>query len=133
MLEMTILLTIMSVDTALVVVSTTTVLGVMLFSLLFSAIVRLMFIERLVGFVQTYPAVRVFFLVLLVMIGSELIVQGLGLAANQMGESLVDKKPGATHQRLLFEVSPEKELITYGIGVPLLQMRYLKRPRDGRR
>jgi len=79
MLEMAIVLTIMSVDTALVIISMTTALGMILFLLLFSAVVRLLFIERLVGFVQTYPAVRVFILVLLVMIGSELIVQGLGL------------------------------------------------------
>ena len=69
----------MGFGVVLVVVSTTTALGVMLFLLLFSAIVRLLFIERLVGFVRAYPAVRVFILVLLVMIGTELIGQGLGL------------------------------------------------------
>jgi len=79
MIEMTIVLTIMSIDTVLVITSLTIAVGLALSLLLFSAVFRFFFVERLVHFIELYPAVRVFILILLIAIGVELIIQGLGL------------------------------------------------------
>ena len=79
MIEMSIVLTIMSIDTVLVITSLTIAVGLALSLLLFSAFFRFFFVERLVHFIELYPAVRVFILVLLIAIGVELIIQGLGL------------------------------------------------------
>ena len=79
MIEMSIVLTIMSIDTVLVITSLSITVGLALSLLLFSAFFRFFFVERLVHFIELYPAVRVFILVLLIAIGVELIIQGLGL------------------------------------------------------
>ena len=68
----------MSVDTVLVITSQNTTLGIALFLLIFSAVLRLFFVDRLVYFIAQYPAVEVFVTVLLMAIGAELIIQGLG-------------------------------------------------------
>ncbi|MCP4358476.1 MAG: hypothetical protein GY796_10715 [Chloroflexi bacterium] len=79
LLEMGLVLTVMSVDTVLVVMNLTTAAPLILFFLLFSAGLRLLFVDKLIYFVDKYPAVQVFILVLLILIGSELIVQAMGL------------------------------------------------------
>ena len=89
MIEMGIVLTIMSIDTVLVITSLTIVVGLALSLLLFSAFVRFFFVERLVHFIELYPAVRVFILVLLIAIGVELIIQGLGLDVEPLFNILI--------------------------------------------
>ena len=79
LIAMTLLLTLMSVDTMLVISGMTAELGMVLYLLLFSMIVRLLFVERIVHFVELYPAVQLFILAILVFIGVELILQGFGL------------------------------------------------------
>jgi predicted tellurium resistance membrane protein TerC len=79
LLQMSLILTLMSVDTILVIMSQVTALGIALFLLLFSAAFRLFFVQRLVHFIELYPAVQIFVTVLLMAIGIELIVQGLGM------------------------------------------------------
>ena len=89
MLEMGIVLIIMSIDTVLVVTSLTISVGLVLSLLLFSAFVRFFFVERLVHFVELYPAVQVFILVLLIVIGVELIIQGLGIDVEPLFNILI--------------------------------------------
>ena len=89
MLEMGIVLIIMSIDTVLVVTSLTISVGLVLSLLLFSAFVRFFFVERLVHFVELYPAVQVFILVLLIAIGVELIIQGLGIDVEPLFNILI--------------------------------------------
>jgi len=79
LLAMGLILTVMSVDTVLVLMNLTTAVPLILFFLLFSAAVRLLLIDKLVYFVDKYPAVQVFILVLLILIGGELMVQAMGL------------------------------------------------------
>ena len=78
LIKTSLVLTLMSVDTVLVISSQVTTLGVALFLLIFSAVLRLFFVDWLVIFIARYPAVEVFVIVLLMAIGTELIVQGLG-------------------------------------------------------
>jgi predicted tellurium resistance membrane protein TerC len=89
MIEMGVVLTIMSIDTVLVITTLTTAIGLALSLLLFSALVRLFFVERLVHFIELYPAVRVFILILLIAIGVELIIQGFGLDVEVLFNILV--------------------------------------------
>lgn len=77
--EMGIVLTLLSVDTVLLVLTMTAVLAEILFFFLFSAVLRLLFVDRLVTLIDRFPSISVFINGLLILIGVELIAQALGL------------------------------------------------------
>jgi predicted tellurium resistance membrane protein TerC len=77
--EMGIVLTLLSVDTVLLVLNMTTVLAEILFFFLFSAVLRLLFVDRLVSLIDRFPSLTVFINGLLILIGMQLIVQALGV------------------------------------------------------
>lgn len=77
--EMAVVLTLLSVDTVLLVLTMTAVLAQILFFFLFSAVLRLLFVDRLVALIDRFPSISVFINGLLILIGLELIVQALGL------------------------------------------------------
>jgi predicted tellurium resistance membrane protein TerC len=78
-LEMSAVLTLMSVDTVLAAMGIVSGLMNLLFLFMFSAVVRLLFVRQIAVFVQRYPAINIVILTFLVLIGVELIIQGLGL------------------------------------------------------
>jgi predicted tellurium resistance membrane protein TerC len=49
-----------------------------IFLLLFSAVVRLLFVQEIARFIQRYPATNIIILMFLIVIGLELTAQGLG-------------------------------------------------------
>ena len=77
--EMGVMLTVMSIDTVLAGLGIADSLIILLFLLLFSAAVRLLFVRHIATFVQRYPAINIVILTLLTLIGAELILQGFGL------------------------------------------------------
>ena len=77
--EMGIVLTLLSVDTVLLVLNMTAVLAEILFFFLFSAVLRLFFVDRLVSLIDRFPSLTVFINGLLILIGLQLIIQALGL------------------------------------------------------
>jgi predicted tellurium resistance membrane protein TerC len=79
LLEMGGVLTIMSIDTVLAALGIASGLINLLFLFLFSAVVRLLFVRQIAGFVRRYPALNIVILTFLVLIGIELIIQGFGL------------------------------------------------------
>jgi predicted tellurium resistance membrane protein TerC len=77
--EMGVVLTIMSIDTVLAGLGITSVLSSLLFLFLFSAVVRLLFVRQIAAIVVRYPAINIVILTFLILIGIELIIQGLGV------------------------------------------------------
>jgi predicted tellurium resistance membrane protein TerC len=77
--EMGVVLTIMSIDTVLAGLGITSKFSILLFLFLFSAVVRLLFVRQIAAFVVRYPAINIVILTFLILIGIELIIQGLGI------------------------------------------------------
>lgn len=77
--KMGLVLTLLSVDTILLVLNMTQDAGQIFFFLLFSAALRLLFVDRLVALIDRFPAISLFINGLLILIGLELIIQALGL------------------------------------------------------
>ena len=71
-------LTLMSIDTILVILNTTSTVGMMLYLLTFSGLIRLLFVQAIAEIVERNPGIRLFVIFLLGIIGLELIVQGFG-------------------------------------------------------
>jgi predicted tellurium resistance membrane protein TerC len=78
-LEMSAVLTLMSVDTVLAAIGIVSGLINLLILFLFSAVIRLLFVRQIAVFVRRYPAINIVIFTFLVLIGVELIIQGLGL------------------------------------------------------
>ena len=73
----------LSVDTV-IAISGSTISGgaqfrLVLFLLLFSAVVRLFFVQEMARFIKRYPATNIIILMFLIIIGIELTTQGLGV------------------------------------------------------
>jgi predicted tellurium resistance membrane protein TerC len=77
--EMGLVLTVMSVDTVIAGLGIAANLPTLLFFFVFSAIIRLVFVQQIAKFVRQYPAVNLVIFSLLALIGLELIGQGLGI------------------------------------------------------
>lgn len=82
MLEMTLINILLSIDTVIAVsgsaISGGAHLAVVLYMLLFSAVVRLLFVRQIARFIKRYPATNIIVLTFLTLIGFELFAQGLG-------------------------------------------------------
>ncbi len=87
--EMGLVLTLLSVDTVLLTLTMTAVLGQILFFFLFSALLRLLFVDRLVVLIDRFPSISIFINGLLILIGTELIIQALGLEFEREFNALV--------------------------------------------
>jgi predicted tellurium resistance membrane protein TerC len=83
MIEMTLVNALLSIDTVVAIVgsaiSNNVQFALVLYMLLFSAIVRLLFVRQIASFIKRYPATNIVVLTFLTLVGIELISQGLGL------------------------------------------------------
>ena len=82
LLEMSLVNAVLSVDTVIAVtgsaISGGGQLGLIVYLLLFSAVVRLLFVREIARFIKRYPATNIIVLTFLIIIGIELSAQGLG-------------------------------------------------------
>ena len=83
LLEMSLVNAVLSVDTVIAVtgsaISGGAQFGLVVYLLLFSAVLRLLFVREIARFIKRYPATNIIVLTFLVIIGIELSAQGLGL------------------------------------------------------
>lgn len=83
LLEMSLVNAVLSVDTVIAVtgsaISNNAHLAVVIYLLLFSAVVRLLFVREIARFIKRYPATNIIVLTFLIIIGIELSAQGLGI------------------------------------------------------
>ena len=83
LLEMSLVNAVLSVDTVIAItgsaISSGSQLGLIVYLLLFSAVVRLLFVREIARFIKRYPATNIIVLTFLIIIGIELSAQGLGL------------------------------------------------------
>lgn len=83
LLEMSLVNAVLSVDTVIAVtgsaISGGTEFGLIVYLLLFSAVIRLLFVRQIASFIKRYPATNIIVLTFLIIIGIELSAQGLGL------------------------------------------------------
>jgi len=83
LLEMSVVNILLSVDTVIALTGSALAggldFGVVLILLLFSAVIRLFFIGEIARIIKKYPAINIVVLVFLILIGVELIAQGLGV------------------------------------------------------
>jgi predicted tellurium resistance membrane protein TerC len=81
-LEMSLVNALLSVDTVIALTGSAIGSGaqfwLVIFLLLFSAVVRLLFVQEIARFIQRYPATNIIILMFLIVIGLELTAQGLG-------------------------------------------------------
>ena len=89
MVEMSVVSIVLSVDTIISIGGSTSMLVEVLYLLLFSAIVRLLFIRQIAGFMARYPSLNIIILAFLILIGAELFLQGLGFNIPEMVVNLV--------------------------------------------
>jgi predicted tellurium resistance membrane protein TerC len=84
MVEMTFVNALLSIDTVIAIAGTAISSGaqfaLVIYTLLFSAGVRLLFVRQIARFIKRYPATNIIVLIFLTLIGVELIAQGLGVA-----------------------------------------------------
>jgi predicted tellurium resistance membrane protein TerC len=83
LLEMSLVNAVLSVDTVIALtgsaVSSGAQFGLIVYLLLFSAAVRLLFVRQIASFIKRYPGTNIIVLTFLIIIGIELSAQGLGL------------------------------------------------------
>ena len=84
LLEMSVVNILLSVDTVIALTGSALAggadIGVILILLLISAVIRLFFIGVIARIIKKYPAINIVVLVFLILIGVELIAQGLGIS-----------------------------------------------------
>lgn len=85
----TVILSVMSIDTILIILNSTNELWMMLFLLLFSAVARLLFVQAISGIVLRNPGIQLFVIFLLGIIGFELIGQAFGFDQEMIFNTLV--------------------------------------------
>lgn len=83
MLEMSLVNALLSIDTVIALtgsaLGSSAAFGVIIYLLLFSAVIRLFFVRQIARFIKRYPATNIIILAFLTLIGVELIALGLGL------------------------------------------------------
>jgi predicted tellurium resistance membrane protein TerC len=83
LIEMSLVNALLSVDTVIAItgsaVSGGGELAAVIYLLLFSGVVRLIFVREIARFIKRYPATNIFILTFLIIIGIELTTQGLGV------------------------------------------------------
>jgi predicted tellurium resistance membrane protein TerC len=79
LLEMSLVNLLLSVDTLVALMATVSELWVLVYIFLFSALLRLLFVQQIAALVRRIPGVHIVLLSLLVLIGMELFAHGLGL------------------------------------------------------
>ena len=82
-IEMSVVNALLSVDTVIAItgsaISGSSEFVLVLYLLLFSALMRLLFVQEIARFIKKYPATNIIILAFLIAISIELIVQGLGV------------------------------------------------------
>jgi predicted tellurium resistance membrane protein TerC len=83
LLEMSLVNAVLSVDTVIALTGSAigggAQFGLVVYLLLFSAVVRLFFVQQIARFIKRYPATNIIVLTFLIIIGFELSAQGLGM------------------------------------------------------
>jgi predicted tellurium resistance membrane protein TerC len=82
LLEMSLVNAVLSVDTVIALTGSAIgggQFGLVVYLLLFSAVVRLFFVQQIARFIKRYPGTNIIVLTFLIIIGFELSAQGLGL------------------------------------------------------
>ena len=82
-------LTLMSIDTTLVILNMTKQVEMMIYLLVFSAVIRILFVQAIADIVLRNPGIQLFVQSLLGIIGLELIIQGFGFDQEVVFNSLV--------------------------------------------
>ena len=77
--EITVVNMTLSVDTVLAITGNINETWVIVYLLLFSAIVRLLFVEQITAIINRFPSLNIIILTFLILVGLELALQGFGL------------------------------------------------------
>ena len=88
-LEISIVNLTLSIDTIIAITSSNSTWGMLLYLLLFSAMIRLLFVHQIANIIQSYPSLNIIILAFLIIIGLELTLEGLGLNLNEVVINLI--------------------------------------------
>ena len=87
--EITIVNITLSFDTIIAITSSNSSAGMILYLLLFSAIFRYLFVRQIANIIETYPSLNIIILAFLIIIGLELIMEGIGFNINEVVINLI--------------------------------------------